>query len=340
MKYELMDVLGEGTYGKVFRGKIGDEYVAIKRIKASATNGESGIHFTTIREIKVMKQMANCDNIVPLLDVYSENLDLYLVMPLLPMDLKQIIQDKSLILSMAHIKCIMKQILTGVNHLHEHFILSRDISPANILINPNTGKCLIADFGLARSYGTPYPGILGRKRTFGGIMTPTVVTLWYRAPELLFGSIYYGPQIDIWATACVFAELLPRKKEGSSMQGNGQIRQALFPGQHEIDQLTKIFELLGTPSEVVWKEAVNFPKFVRFTHLPPPGNCWVKEAFDSVDSNGPGIDKIIKSMLSLDPNFRPSAENLLQDEFFTKLSPKPCSEITLAKQVFQFKSRK
>jgi len=332
-KYETKKMLGEGTYGKVFLAidKQNQTEVAIKKVKAGLAGAESGgFHFTSIREIKVMKSVSH-PNLVSLLDIYAVDSQLCLVMPYLPLDLKQVISDRSVVLSMSHVKCLMRQILSGLSALHSAWYLHRDLSPANILVDPRTGICKIADFGLTRSFGSPYPGLLGRRRTFGGVMTSTVVTLWYRAPELLFGAQYYGTGVDIWAAGCLWAELLPRASSGAA-----QVRQSLFPGQSEVDQLQKIFELIGTPSEVNWRDSVNFPKFVRFTHLPPPDSPWPRELFPTVGESAPETDTLLQAMLTLDPNNRPGADTLLQHDYFKTLNPKPCSEATLSKQVFSF----
>ena len=337
-RYETQKMLGEGTYGKVFlaHDKITSTQVAIKKIKtssqATAGSDSAGFHFTSIREIKVMRAVSHV-NLVTLLDLYAVDSQLCLVMPFLPLDLKQVISDRSVVLSMAHVKCIVRQILSGLSALHSAWFLHRDLSPANILVDPHTGICKLADFGLARSFGAPYPGLLGRRRTFGGVMTSAVVTLWYRAPELLFGCQHYGGAVDVWAVGCLWAELLPRSKTGSV-----QLRQALFPGQSDADQLQKIFELLGTPSEVLWREAVNFPKFLRFTHLPPPETSWPRDLFASAVDAAPETDTLLQAMLSLDPNNRPSADALLRHEYFSAV-PKPCSEAALSKQVFSFVAR-
>ena len=110
--------------------------------------------------------------------------------------------------------------------LHSHRIVHRDIKPQNILITSN-GNVKLTDFGLARIYD------------FNSLLTTTVVTLWYRAPEVLLGVTYATP-VDIWSAGCILAELT-----------SGQ---PLFPGRNETDQLGTIFSLLGTPNEVDWPE--------------------------------------------------------------------------------------
>lgn len=94
------------------------------------------------------------------------------------------------------------------------------------------GILKLADFGLAKAYGSP-----------NRINTHQVVTRWYRAPELLFGARMYGPPIDLWAVGCIMAELL--------------LRQALFPGETDLDQLTKIIQVTGSPDEKIWPVSIQ-----------------------------------------------------------------------------------
>lgn len=113
-------------------------------------------------------------------------------------DLENLIKDSSIILQHSHIKNILMQIFLGLEYLHLHFILHRDLKPNNLLMN-YSGRIKVADFGLARFFGSPTK-----------IYTHQVVTRWYRAPELLYGSRAYGVGVDIWAMGCIIGAYISR----------------------------------------------------------------------------------------------------------------------------------
>ncbi len=116
--------------------------------------------------------------------------------------------------------------LKGLEYLHRHWILHRDMKPNNLLIDTR-GVLKIGDFGLAKFYGSP-----------NRVYTHQVVTRWYRCPELLFGARIYGVGADMWALGCILAELL--------------LRVPFLPGESDLDQLTRIFQTLGTVTEEQW----------------------------------------------------------------------------------------
>lgn len=200
-----------------------------------ASHRESeGVPSTAIREIALLREL-NHPNVVRLLDVIHSDKNLYLVFEYLNQDLKKLLDDSNGGLEPSLVKSYLWQLLQGIAHCHTQRVLHRDLKPQNLLID-DAGNIKLADFGLARSISLPIRGY-----------THEVVTLWYRAPEILLGSSVYGPAVDIWAIGCIFAEMCSKK--------------ALFPGDSEIDQLFRIFRTLGTPNESIWPGVSSLPDF-------------------------------------------------------------------------------
>lgn len=129
----------------------------------------------------------------------------------------------------------MHQLLDAIAYCHLNRILHRDLKPQNLLVN-DEGHVKLGDFGLARCFHLPMRGY-----------THEVITLWYRAPEILLGAKYYGTAVDVWSLGCIHAEMM--------------MRTPLFPGDSEIDQLYRIFKQLGTPNETVWPGVTHLPDF-------------------------------------------------------------------------------
>jgi serine/threonine protein kinase len=144
------------------------------------------------------------------------------------------------------------------------------------------GNVKLTDFGLARIY------------EFYTLLTSVVVTLWYRSPEVLMGLPYATP-VDVWSCGCIFAELFLRKP--------------LFPGQYEMDQLQKIFSVVGTPSEEDWPERAAVARS-NFRESPP--RVWA----DVVPEMDPQAQDLVQRMLTFDPNRRITAHEALLHPYF------------------------
>ncbi|CAL1525993.1 unnamed protein product, partial [Lymnaea stagnalis] len=218
--FQKIEKIGEGTYGVVYkaREKGSGKHVALKKIRLDAES--EGVPSTAIREISLLKELEH-PNVVRLLDVIHCDMKLYLVFEYLTKDLKKYMDSfpSNEHINPALIKSYMYQLLNGISYCHSHRVLHRDLKPQNLLIDME-GNIKLADFGLARAFGVPV-------RTY----THEVVTLWYRAPEILLGSRFYSTPVDVWSLGCIFVEMVRR--------------QALFPGDSEIDQLFRIFRTLG-----------------------------------------------------------------------------------------------
>lgn len=281
-----------GTYGVVYkaRSKKTSQIVALKKIRLE--NEDEGVPSTAIREITLLKELQH-PNIVGLEDVIMQENRLLLIFEFLTMDLKKYIDSQKGkngegALDPGSVKSYLYQIFEGILFCHQRRIIHRDLKPQNILISKD-GVIKLADFGLARAFGIPVR-----------VFTHEVVTLWYRAPEVLLGIQRYTTPIDVWSIGCIFAEMVT---------GN-----ALFHGDSEIDQLFRIFRSLGTPTDDVWPGVSSLPDYK------PSFPSWKNNVLKSLvpGMNEEGLD-ILQKTLIYDPNKRISAKAAILHPYFDGL---------------------
>ena len=174
-RHQKMEKIGEGTYGIIYKTKdrVTVEIIALNNIRLEAE--DEGIPSTAIREISLLKELQH-PNIVRLYDVVHTERKLTLVFEFLDQDLKKYLDVCDIGLGLPILKSFLYQLLTGVAYCHHHRVLHRDFKPPNLLIN-REGQLKLADFGLARAFGIPVQSYMHE-----------VVTLWYRAPDVLLGS--------------------------------------------------------------------------------------------------------------------------------------------------------
>ncbi|CAG8454958.1 2007_t:CDS:10 [Funneliformis mosseae] len=253
-KYQKIEKLGEGTYGIVYKAQNRDsnEVVALKRIRLD--NEEEGVPCTAIREISLLKELKH-PNIVRLYDVLHTEKKLTLVFEYLDSDLKKFLDTYGGDLDKDTIKQLMYQLLKGIAFCHEHRVLHRDLKPQNLLINK-------------------------------------VVTLWYRAPDVLMGSRQYSTSIDVWSAGCIFAEMASGRP--------------LFPG------------ILGTPTEETWPRVSQLPEykndFAIYNRIP------LESILPKLDPSG--IDLLSQQLIEYQPEKRISAEDALQHPYFEEIRKK------------------
>lgn len=288
-RYQKMEKIGEGTYGVVYKAKdrVTGEIIALKKIRLEAE--DEGIPSTAIREISLLKELQH-PNIVRLYDVVHTERKLTLVFEFLDQDLKKYLDVCDGGLELPILKSFLYQLLTGVAYCHHHRVLHRDLKPPNLLIN-REGQLKLADFGLARAFGIPV-------RSY----THEVVTLWYRAPDVLMGSRRYSTPVDIWSIGCIFAEM-----------ANGR---PLITGTSEADQLDRIFRMFGTPTENDYPGIVILPDYTtEFPMYPKPrgGMGSLVPALDAA-----GVD-LFGRMMRYDPAKRITAHEALGHVFFVDL---------------------
>ncbi|EFN79782.1 PITSLRE serine/threonine-protein kinase CDC2L1 [Harpegnathos saltator] len=292
-EFQCLNRIEEGTYGVVYRArdKRTDEIVALKRLKMEKE--KEGFPITSLREINTLLK-AQHPNIVTVREiVVGSNMDkIFIVMDYVEHDLKSLMEtmkQKKQVFIPGEVKCLMQQLLRAVTHLHDNWILHRDLKTSNLLLS-HRGILKVGDFGLAREYGSPL-------RQY----TPVVVTLWYRAPELLLSDKEYSTPVDMWSVGCIFAELLRME--------------ALFPGKSEMDQLNKIFKELGTPSERVWPGYNRLPLVPKIPFAHYPVNS-LRQRF-SLSLSELGIE-LLNKFLTYDPRQRVTAEDALGHGYFTE----------------------
>jgi cyclin-dependent kinase 2 len=284
--YEKVEKIGEGTYGVVYKARNirDDGMVALKRIRLD--QDEEGVPSTAIREISLLKELRH-ENVVSLLEVIHQETKLYLVFEYLDLDLKKHMDSSPHISNdRMVIKGYVYQLCAGIAFCHAHRVLHRDLKPQNLLIDKSTNKLKLADFGLARAFGIPV-------RAY----THEVVTLWYRAPEILLGVRHYSTPVDVWSIGCIFAEMI----------NHGP----LFAGDSEIDELFKIFQVLGTPTEETWPNVSELPDyqegFPKWSAKPWESLC------PALDEDG--VD-LLREMLQYVPERRITAKAAMQHPYF------------------------
>lgn len=307
--YTIYLKLGQGTFGVVQKAKAPlGELVALKQLLNHSA--KEGFPITAMREITILKQLDHV-NILKIVDMIYDDpqvanpADLittrgcfYTVLPYMALDLVGLLENPRVVLEVPHIKCIMHQLLQGVNYIHQQRFLHRDIKAANILL-AGDGVLKIADFGLARTYhgkppreGSP-PG--GGERLYTGL----VVTRWYRAPELLLGERKYTTAVDMWGVGCVFAELFTHKP--------------ILVGKTDAHQAQLVFQLCGLPLE--WPAAMLLPNKTDYNL-----GLTAKRSFETRFSElmPPEAVALLARMLTLDPYKRANAADAMRDPFFAE----------------------
>mmetsp|Transcript_13677 Transcript_13677/g.20487 ORF Transcript_13677/g.20487 Transcript_13677/m.20487 type:complete len:302 (-) Transcript_13677:206-1111(-) len=287
-RYQKLEKIGEGTYGIVYKAKdrVSGQIIALKRIRLEAE--DEGIPSTAIREISLLKELRH-PNIVRLFDVVHTERKLTLVFEYLDQDLKKYLDVCEGGLNPTILKSFLFQLITGVAYCHHHRVLHRDLKPQNLLIN-REGELKLADFGLARAFGIPV-------RSY----THEVVTLWYRAPDVLLGSRHYSTPVDMWSIGCIFAEMV-----------NGA---PLFTGTSEKTQLDTIFRHLGTPTEATFPGVSQLPEWRgNFPSYSPPS---------SLNAVVPNLDEVgvelLGALLTYDPTRRITAQDAREHRYFNDI---------------------
>ncbi|KAF2863782.1 kinase-like protein [Piedraia hortae CBS 480.64] len=289
---QILNPISSGTYGTVSRALSSqtNTVLAVKQTPLSPTHN-NGFPTPTLREITSLHTLSH-ERIVTLVEAILTPESVYLVMEYLPHDLQSLLASHPGRFTLSETKTLLSHLTSGLGYLHRKWLVHRDIKPSNLLLGPHGLK--IADFGSSRLIGEPRPGNL----------TSVVTTLWYRAPEVLLGERFYGREVDLWATGCVFAELVKCVP--------------VMEGRTETDQLDKISTVCGG-FDAAWPKwrALSNAGLVKSSGKKKGA---LRDMFgDSLTERG--LD-LLQGLLTLDPEKRLSAEEVLNHEWFTE-HPQP-----------------
>ncbi|XVE60698.1 hypothetical protein DITRI_Ditri05aG0148800 [Diplodiscus trichospermus] len=297
--FEKLEKIGQGTYSSVYKARDLEtgKLVAMKKVRFVNMDPES-VRFMA-REIIILRKLDH-PNVMKLEALVASRMScsLYLVFEYMEHDLAGLAATPGIKFTEPQIKCYMQQLFRGLEHCHSRHTLHRDIKGSNLLID-NNGVLKIADFGLATFFQADQKQPL----------TSRVVTLWYRAPELLLGATEYGVAIDLWSCGCILAELFAGKP--------------IMPGRTEVEQMHKIFKLCGSPSEEYWQKT-KLPLATSFKPQQPYKRC-VTDTFRNFPHSALSL---VDKLLAIEPEDRGSVASALRSEFF-RTEPLPCDPSNL-----------
>jgi cyclin-dependent kinase len=295
-KFSKIEKLGEGTYGVVYKAREKSSNVVFALKRMNIPNEEEGVPATTIREIALQKQLSH-QNIIRLHDVLFQAPKLTLVFEYCTYDLKKYMDEKKSNLSAEDIQTFLQQLLLGLEYMHERSVVHRDLKPQNLMVTDDR-ILKIGDFGLAR-----VEGIAVKKYSHDA------VTLWYRSPDAILGSTLYGLPIDIWSVGCIFAEMA--------------VGRPVFNGRSDHEQMLKMFELLGKPSDADWPSRATYPlsrtMFAEHPQLDrdarPTLDEYARTKGMDAKIGADGMD-LLKKLLIFEPCKRPTATQCLAHPYF------------------------
>ncbi|PRP77656.1 cell cycle related kinase isoform 1 [Planoprotostelium fungivorum] len=302
--YQELQKLGEGAFGYVVKARdtTTGEIVALKKVKLRHHNDDfraldgrgkgEALPLVVLREIKSLQALGNHPHIVKLISAAPGlgGPSLVLTFEYLHTDLGRVLRNRVFHqrLQEPEIKTWMLMLLKGLDYCHQNHIIHRDLKPANLLIH-RSGLLKIADFGLARIHN---PSV------YSGDYTPQVVTRWYKGPELLYGAHRYGFSTDIWSVGCIFGEMF--------------LSTPLFRGESDIDQLHRIIQVLGTPTEDNWPGVSDLPDYHKINFQHTERVPWAKLLPDVPER----AVSLLSQLLALDPAKRISADEAMRHPYF------------------------
>ncbi|XP_058848107.1 MAPK/MAK/MRK overlapping kinase-like isoform X1 [Acipenser ruthenus] len=286
-EYRIIGKIGEGTFSEVVKAQSLQDggYYACKKMKQRF---ESTEQVNNLREIQAMRRLSPHPNILQLHEVLHDRKtgSLSLICELMEMNVYELIRGRRDPLPENKIKSYMYQLCKSLDHMHRNGIFHRDVKPENILIRRDVLK--LADFGSCRSVYSKPP------------YTEYISTRWYRAPECLLTDGHYSYKMDMWSAGCVFFEIVSLNP--------------LFPGSNELDQISRIHDVLGTPDGAVLRKFKQ-SRAMRFD-FPPKKGSGISRLIPRSSSESLSL---MYEMLQYEPEERTSSKAALQHPYFKEL---------------------
>ena len=286
----------------------------------------TGISQSACREMALCTELFH-PNVINLVEIILEDKCIYMVFEYAEHDLLQIIHHHSQPprqpIPASMIRSVLFQILNGLHYLHTNWVLHRDLKPANVMVT-SRGEVRIGDLGLARLFYKPLNNLFSGDKV--------VVTIWYRAPELLLGSKHYTPAVDLWAVGCIFAELLSLRPIFKGEEAKMDSKKTVPFQRH---QMQKIVEIMGLPTRDRWPSLVHQPEYPQLSTMSyvsrdnPHGTASLLEKWywstlksagyaDSTPAGHPGQlgYELLASLLEYDPEKRLTARQAMDHPYF------------------------
>ncbi|KAI9680326.1 MAG: cyclin-dependent protein kinase [Trizodia sp. TS-e1964] len=353
-RYKVVGFISSGTYGRVYKavgknGQTGEfaikKCVLLRNFFYSSSRASSltrhlarfkpdkegeivqytGISQSACREMALCSEVSH-PNVIHLVEIILEDKCIYMIFEYAEHDLLQIIhhhtQPTRYPIPPPTIRSILYQLLNGLLYLHTNWILHRDLKPANIMVTAS-GEVKIGDLGLARLFYKPLHSLFSGDKV--------VVTIWYRAPELLLGTRHYTPAVDLWAVGCIFAELLSLRPIFKGEEAKMDSKKTV-PFQQ--NQMQKIVEILGMPTKERWPGLVSHPEYSQLQSISnsvvskpskgqPSLESWYWQTVSphtAKSETGPGVEgyNLLSGLLEYDPQKRLSARDALCHPYFTE----------------------
>eukprot|EP01084_Bolivina_argentea_P105759 189398_1 len=308
-------IIGEGSYACVSSAidtRSKKKYAIKKNRNAFVNIGDAK---RILREIKLMYHFQGHPNLMSVIDVIPPDIgtqqkfkDVYLIMPKMHMTLSKLIMKSSIgkiKLYECDIQTIMYQMCRGLEYMHSGGVIHRNIRPENILINCyfhkcNDPNCNIINKHLWQARITDFSLVRGINDNKSNVLTNSVAQ-YYRAPEILSLVCCNGLcdcQIDVWSLGCIISELYTRKP--------------LWKGKNSRDQLTLIFNTIGTPRDTNWITTNSEKEWVMKQITIPP-----KDLKTFLIGSSELAQSFIRDILIMNPHNRPTISQVINHPFLS-----------------------